>query len=369
MSQIGTMETHRNHEQRPPAAPLSRVLGFDVARALAIIGMVLVNFKIAMGAAGNGPAWLIWLLGLLDGRAAAAFVILAGVGLSLVSRRARLENDQAAIARNRNTLLKRALFLFVVGLLYIPIWPADILHFYGVYIAISAFLLTASDRQLWGGVVALTAGFVGLLLVFDYDAGWNWETLDYAGFWTVTGMVRHIFFNGFHPVIPWLSFMLIGMWLGRQNLQDDGLRRRILLTSLSVAVVTEAVSLALTGSGEPGLLFDTAPIPPMPLYIVAGAATAIVVIMLCLELAFHYPKANWLQPLVHTGQLALTLYVAHVIVGMGFLEAIGLLENQTITFATISGIIFSILAILFAHLWRKRFERGPLEWVMRKFTS
>lgn len=360
-----------SEKHKPTTTSPSRIFGFDIARALAVIGMVLVNFKVVMGAKGNGPAWLDWLMGLLDGRAAASFVILAGIGLSLVSHHARIANDRAGIARNRTTLLKRALFLFVVGLLYTPIWPADILHFYGVYIATAAFLLTASSRQLWGGVITLIVGFVGLVSIFDYNAGWNWETLDYTDFWTVLGMVRHIFFNGFHPVIPWLAFMLIGMWLGRQQLHDVKVRRRMLIVSLAITIFTEAISLVLTTiiPGDDGLMFDTQPLPPMPLYIVAGAATAIVIIMICLELENRYPNAGWLQPFIHTGQLALTLYVAHVIIGMGFLETIGRLENQTITFAAISGIIFSVLSVLFADQWRKHFQRGPLEWVMRKLTS
>jgi uncharacterized membrane protein YeiB len=107
----------------------------------------------------------------------------------------------------------------------------------------------------------------------------------------------------------------------------------------------------------------------VPLYIIAGTGTAIAIIMLCLELTFRYPKAQIFSPLVSTGQLALTLYVAHVVLGMGFLEMIGRLENQTLEFATLSAAIFTILAIIFSYYWRKRFQRGLLEWVMRKVTS
>ena len=150
-------------------------------------------------------------MGLLKGRAAATFVILAGVGLSLLSRRARLANDEEGIAKNRITLLKRALFLFVVGLLYTPIWPADILDFHGIYIAIGAFLLAASERRLWTLAFTFMAVFVVLMPLFDYEQGWNWETLAYTGFWTPSGMIRHLFVNGFHPVFPWAAFLLVGM--------------------------------------------------------------------------------------------------------------------------------------------------------------
>lgn len=51
-----------------------RIIGLDIARAFAIIGMVIVNFKITMGAEEGGPRWLRTFAALFDGRAAATFV-------------------------------------------------------------------------------------------------------------------------------------------------------------------------------------------------------------------------------------------------------------------------------------------------------
>ncbi len=362
MSQVQQNET-RNKK--------TRIIGYDVARSLAVVGMVIVNFKVVMGASENGPLWLVCLAGLFDGRAAATFVILAGVGISMLSRKGRISQNRERIRKDRNTLIKRAVFLFVVGLLYTPLWPADILHFYGVYIAIAALLLTASDRQLWVGAIGLSLAFLFLVSIFDYEKGWDFLTLTYVDFWTLAGMVRHIFFNGFHPVIPWLAFILIGMWLGRQDVTNFQVRRRILWWSILAAAVAEILSYILVKKfpGEIGIIFGTDPMPPMPFFVVAGAGTAIAIISLSLSLTFRYPNARVLPPLVATGQLALTLYVAHVVIGMGFLEMIGRLEDQTLQFATVSAVIFSALAIVFSYYWRKRFQRGPLEWVMRKVTS
>ena len=354
-----------------PQYKKSRILGYDVARALAVFGMVIVNYKVVMNAGGNGPDWLVWLAGLFNGRAAAIFVILAGVGITMLSRKAVAAQDYAQIRQDRVTLLKRAAFLFVVGLLYTPLWPADILHFYGVYIAIAALLLTASNRQLWAGVMGLSGAFLLLVLLFDYEAGWDFATLTYLDFWTVRGMLRHLFFNGFHPVIPWLAFVLIGMWLGRQDVRDGRVRRRLFWGGVLTAVIAETLSLILTTlfTGEANIIFTTAPMPPMPLYIVAGAGTAIAIIMLSLELTTRHPHGRLVAPLVATGQLALTLYVAHVVIGMGVLEAMGRLENQTLPFAIVSALLFFIIAVVFSHYWRKKFQRGPLEWVMRKMTG
>lgn len=83
----------------------TRIAGYDFARALAIFGMVAINFKYIMRAQDNGPEWFIWFMSLLDGRAAAIFVMLAGVGLSLLSRKARIANDLDGMRKNRKSLV------------------------------------------------------------------------------------------------------------------------------------------------------------------------------------------------------------------------------------------------------------------------
>lgn len=55
-----------------------RVAGYDFALSLAIFSMVVVNYSLVMGATQAGPDWLAWLVGLLPGRAAVTFVMLAG---------------------------------------------------------------------------------------------------------------------------------------------------------------------------------------------------------------------------------------------------------------------------------------------------
>ncbi|WP_233558132.1 heparan-alpha-glucosaminide N-acetyltransferase domain-containing protein [Alginatibacterium sediminis] len=104
-----------------------RITGFDLARALAIFGMVIVNFKIAMQAE-SGSKFLLWSTALLEGRASALFVMLAGIGVSLLLRRG-MSGRRSELLACRRSLVKRGLVLIALGLLFIPIWPADILHF------------------------------------------------------------------------------------------------------------------------------------------------------------------------------------------------------------------------------------------------
>lgn len=356
-----------------------RIVGYDIARCLAVFGMVAVNYKLVIGSTTDSDSLLAAFTELFEGRAAPLFVMLAGIGISLVSSRNRTTQNFQGLRENRMMLLRRAIFLFVVGISYTPIWPADILHFYGVYIGICAFLLSVSNRCLWSSASFFVFGFLILLLFFDYEQGWNWETLEYSAFWTVHGMVRHIFFNGFHPVFPWTAFLLVGMWLGRQEMSHPVFRKKIILVSVPVVLVAEILSsnlvrlFSVDASPEQkelvASLFGTSPMPPMPLYLLSSGATAIIIISLCVTLAEQCHGKWWMKPLIATGQLGLTNYVAHVVIGMGILEELDLLGNGSLPFALGCAVTFCFAALLFSHFCLLKFSRGPLEWCMRKITG
>jgi len=361
-----------------PSRPTSRRIdGLDIARAFAIFGMVLVNFKVTMGTQGSGPSWLETLASTVDGRAAATFVVLAGIGASLGSRRARESTDRGIRKDARVTLLRRGAFLFVLGWLLYTVWPPDILHFYGVYLTVGAVLLFAPTRHLV--MVSVTAMVISALFIvgFDYFANWDLNDLSYRGVATPTGFFRNLFLDGFHPVFPWISLYIFGMWLGRTDLRDSRWLRRLALAAGSVVVVTETIAWVNVGpkGSTPALapddwrwLLSVDPIPPMPFYLLAGAGTAVLVIVGSIWLRSHI-RHTITEPLVSTGKLALTIYVAHVLVGMAILEQMGKLENQTIGFAVAATFVFSGAATLFAWVWCRRFTRGPLEWLMRKVAG
>ena len=165
---------------------MSRLEGLDLARFLAFTGMVIVNFKVVMGVDFSDEG--SFLSELLTGRAAATFVVLAGVGLGLAAAR----NPPAT----RIVTLRRALFLMAAGLLNMLIFPGDILHYYAVYFVIGAMMLSLTRSALILAIFAINLIFLAMLFTLNYEAGWNWETLDYHGFWTPEGFIRNLFLTG-----------------------------------------------------------------------------------------------------------------------------------------------------------------------------
>ena len=355
---------------------IKRVQGFDVARALAVFGMVIVNFKIAQEAS-IGSDSLLRFAGVFEGRASALFVVLAGVGVSFLTRRAVSTDEPSLVRHARWSLINRGLLLIVLGLAFTPIWPADILHFYGFYFLVAAWVFTWSHRSLLALVVAIAYAFPLLMFVFDYGKGWNWETLEYHGFWTTDGMVRHILFNGFHPVIPWCSYLLFGLWLGRQDLAEGAQRTRLFVTAFVLWLATESVFNWFRhvffapkdwgmSAEEIEFLFSTEIIPPMPQYLLAAGSMAVMVIIACLVLSERYAGNRLLQALYRTGQMALTLYVLHVLLGMGLMEATGTLGGQSIGVSLLWSLGYCIFAVVFSVVWLRYFKQGPLEWLFRR---
>jgi len=355
-----------------------RIIGIDVARALAVIGMIIVNFKVVFGE--NGQLWVKSFASIFDGKAAATFVVLAGVGLALMTNSAINHRDKAKIKLARIRIAKRALFLFIIGLSYITIWPADILHFYGIYMAITLVLLTCKENTILISGIAIIVAYPILITILNYETGWNFATLDYQDFWTFKGFVRNLFFNGFHPVMPWTAFMLFGYWFGKQDLHNDRFVKKTFWMStiifISIQVVSYlTISILSEGNQEAALeltpIFGTKPMPPLPIYMFNGIAIAFALISACILIGRRFENSFIIDALNKTGQLALTFYAAHVIVGMGIIELINpsRIGDYSIEFSVGYAIVFSLLCILFAVIWRKYKKYGPLEWVMRKITD
>lgn len=343
----------------------TRLHGLDLARYIAFVGMVIVNFKIAMGAEG-GDGLLSLLTSALEGRAAATFVALAGLGLGLAGLK--------GISQTISVTIKRALFLLVIGLLNMTIFDADILHYYAFYFLFGILLLGLSSRSLFRIVLGLNLLFVIMVLTLDYDAGWNWDDYAYTGFWTPTGFVRNLFFNGWHPVIPWLGFLLFGIILSRISLAERVTQIRLMAGGAVALGLAELLSaflmpqMALIDT-ELVSLVTTEPVPPMPLYMLAGIGAACIVVGVCLLIAERSAAMGVLRIFIPAGRQTLTLYIAHILIGMGTLEALGMLSGQTLAQAVWASLLFCVAATVYALIWSRWFKRGPIEALMRRVAG
>lgn len=367
---------------RPP-----RILGLDIARGLAILGMAGAHIGETEPFEWLDPA--TWT-DLVHGRSSILFAVLAGISIALMTGRSALP-ERERIPGIRLNLIGRGAVIFLIGLalemLNTPI--AVILTLYGLlYVAVIPFLRWRPWQLLTGAAVLALLGpallaFLNAVMLHPYGSG--------------IGFVLY----GTYPITVWMSLVLAGMALGRLHIGQ--LRTAVVALGIGLALVVVGYGLGgigqaagITGSlgsssfssGEGSSIIDggsgsigTAPSgwesypqalaesDPLGAVLTAVFAVdphsggtaeilgsggfALVVIALCLLLS--RPLRWVLLPLGALGSMPLTAYSAHVvsIVLVGGPGAF--FSSNSFWAATAIGLL------LVTTLWSMFFGRGPLE--------
>ncbi|WP_046470558.1 heparan-alpha-glucosaminide N-acetyltransferase domain-containing protein [Allosalinactinospora lopnorensis] len=379
-----------------------RLIGIDVARGLAVLGMFVVHVGIGWSLADGGNA----LLPVVSGRAAALFALLAGVSIALISGGATPKTGgDMGVALWRVVI--RGLLMLPLGTLLtmtgVPV--AVILAYYAVFFVLAAPLM---DER-WK-IVAGTAAVLGLVgpLVSFYLRGLIQEgplegpvaainSYDPLVAWSGEGIVDFLL-TGSYPAITWMPFVLAGLAIGRLDLRSVKVRWALAGVGTAVAALSYTGSwFALNAFGgrerldssfDAGYMADqggaetldatlregvagTVPLndwawlltaaphsgSPFEVYGAGGVAIAVLGVAL---LVSHYLR--WaLYPLASVGALALTTYVGHVL--LIWVGEEGWLAGTPLRFVT-DNMDWSVLlgALLFATAWRLLVRRrGPLE--------
>lgn len=359
-----------------------RILGFDLARAYAIFGMYIVNFTFCFGSFSSEET-SNWFTSLFVGNSTSIFIICAGIGVILLSK------NKSAIekAQIKSKVLKRSWFLFGLGLLLYNWWPGDILHFYGGYLHIAAFILFLDKKYyLWIALFAIT--FYNLLQVYiPFTTGWELPLFKYPDFWTPIGFIRNTFFNGWNSIFPWFAYFSIGMYLGKLDWNNSKIRKKIFIIGALLILIFKGLRIFIRYdfNGPRQAFYEKywvyimedyfpANIP----YIMITTGFALVVISICFYLGNKFQTNRITETLVKTGQMTLTHYVTHMTIGVLILGSITqktytgfpILENPiSQNFILLYALLFFILSMLFSYFWSKKFKKGPIESIMRKISG
>jgi uncharacterized membrane protein len=188
-----------------------------VARALAIVGMVMVH----IGPTGEeAPGLLGRIYSLPHGRASLLFGLLAGIGVSLMAR-GRGKQQRRVLWRRMGF---RAVLLLPLGLglQLLDHNVAVILQYYALFFVAVAAAASLSDRALLTGAgLGVLAGPVAYLAVWHLRPGW-FGTPEAALTDAPSVTARDLLVAGTYPLITWVGPLLFGMWLGRQDLRARG---------------------------------------------------------------------------------------------------------------------------------------------------
>lgn len=332
------------------ATPAPRIRGVDVARAVAIVGMVAVHIGPTDVAGIAGQAYA-----LPHGRSVLLFVLLAGAGVSLLER-----GRSAGLTPVR--LVWRAVVLLPAGLALQELdhSVAVILQDYALVFVVALALRPLSDR--WLLVVAGAVFVLGPVTHVSLEHAYPDVVTGYTvGLSDPPGeILRGLVVTGPYPLITYLAPFALGMWIGRRDLTQPRVVRWLFLAGAAVAVgilwLGTRLHDAVAESGWWALALDPEPHSQSLVWLASSTGAAAAVLAACVAAAALVPRA--ITPLVALGQLALSVYVGHLLVIAAFVEAV---RVDDVAGAALRLLVFTVVAALLAWGWRAAFRRGPLE--------
>ena len=340
-------------------AATRRITGIDLARGIAMFLMTIVHFV----AWFEGEGGLFTAAELVRGRAMPLFMLLGGIGVTIMTAR--------TTTPTRNLLI-RAVMLLVLGLVLTEYVDrlAIVLQAYALFFVLAIVLWRLPSAVLLGLVPTLTAiGAVTYQLV-----GTPRELTPFETLFDSTQGIESLVFDGFYPLFPVGAFFIFGMWLARIDLRAE--RVAAILASVGtvigagVWIGSDRLVLARNiqidfggragdGSFHLGRLLDTEGHSAMPAWTISALGTSAAILGFSLLVAPRIPKV--VHPIVVLGSMSLTYYVYQALLT-------NVVPNTAETSVELEWFFTFAVYVSFMVLalgWRMWFRSGPLERVLR----
>lgn len=386
------------------AAPWSRLLesrrllGVDIARGLALIGMMSVHIIPALDSDGA----VSWAYRISSGRASALFAVLAGLSLVLANAP---RGDEPPEPGMRRGVMARAGLIAGLGLFLgtLGSGAAVILLNYSVLFAIGTLFMGLGARPLmvtgagWLLLTPVASHLVRPLLPPGPGSSPSLISLVHP-----LDLLTTVLFTGYYPVLQWTGYLLVGMGLGRLPLRRTTTGLSLVVVGVLLAGGTKLFSALLLGpaggferlsvpsssvlagrdlatvlqTGTYGTtpttswwwLAVSAPHSGVPLDLLHTAGTALAVLGVCLLLA-AWLRGRWrwlVLPLAAAGSMTLTMYTVHVVA----LAAVrGPMSDLEVSSPTVLWALNGFFVLTFASMWQFIGRRGPLEAVAADMST
>ncbi|GAA2729011.1 heparan-alpha-glucosaminide N-acetyltransferase domain-containing protein [Cellulomonas aerilata] len=333
---------------------MERIGGVDVARGVAVLGMMSAHVGVAGPDLWSTDGWL----GVADGRSAALFGVLAGLSIALLSGGPRPVSG-SALGRARVRIAVRGGLLLLLGMFLAALGApiAIILQSYGLLFALALPVLRLPRTSLALLAVAVALGGPGLCFALT-------DTLTSAGR-PPTGLLE-LLVAGYYPAAVWLAYVLAGLALGRSDLRSTALRVRLGLLGAGLAVAGYGGGVLLTAmaagqSAQVLRLLSVEPHADSTFEVAGNTGVAFVVIAVSLVVADRWPRVVY--PLAATGALALTAYSTHIV-------AIAVMGDEVVREPQVTVHLgFLVTTLVLTSLWRAVLGRGPLERAMHVVST
>ena len=333
----------------------ARIHGVDLARGLAIVGMLAAHL-IAIDAAfdlGEPSSWIA----VVDGRSSILFATLAGVSLGLVTGGATPVRAEALMTA-RVRIVIRAFLIWFLGLLLIelgvPVFV--ILPAYAILFLLALPFLALSARAL-----LVIAAAVAVVMPFVVDA------IDRSALWaTPLGNDLGLLIGWHYPFPVWLAFVLAGLAFARAGIRRLDVQLWALGAGLGLALVGYGAD-ALFGQGST-TVWTADPHSSGLFEIIGSGGFALAALATCLLVCRGI--LTWVVlPLRAVGSMPLSAYTAQI-VAWALVASVSLDRVADLAgFRALEPLWPMTLALIAtATLWALAVGRGPLEWVLDRVT-
>ena len=224
----------------PPRRYSGRILGLDLARALAIFGMFYAHVGYV---STEEPSSLVaFLTAIPHGRSSILFALLAGISLAILTgRNVPYSGEEMRTARLR-VFGRSCMLLVIAG--FLAIFNQMILLILASY---AAWFVAALPFARWNAkklltlaaFTAVTAPTLGIIL--------RW-VVGNLGFWggDANGFLLEVFITGTYWGAVYMAIVLAGMGIGRTNLRLRGNNLALLVVGSALAIIGYGCSWLLT---------------------------------------------------------------------------------------------------------------------------
>ena len=220
---------------------MTRIIGIDLARCLALLGMITAHLVEGEDGPGGVNTWFQ----ITAGRSAALFAVLAGVSIALTTR-PRADRTPSG---DRLALAVRAVLIALIGLfLGAPdSGLAVILTFYGVLFLVAIPVITWSARSL--AVLTLCWGLLSpvvSLVVRPHLPAPQFLVPDPTSLGDPLLLLTELTVTGYYPVLTWATYLFAGMTIGLLDLRAPAVRRALFVGGAWLGLLALAVGRLMT---------------------------------------------------------------------------------------------------------------------------
>ncbi|WMD06769.1 DUF418 domain-containing protein [Streptomyces sp. FXY-T5] len=400
----------------PPQAPsesaghvsggpsMGRLVGLDLARALAVFGMYIVHIAPMDSPQGSVGSWVYFLA---EGRSSALFATLAGFSLMLIAGRREPKTGLAGRQAKARIAIRAVILLALGTVLAMEYGDIIILAYYGVYFLLALLLVRLSARTLAliaAGIALVMPQLAFVLKMWMSDSVQQsinaYDPLERLS----TVGVLDLLLTGLYPTITWMAFVTTGMALARLDLSAPVVRRRLAVLGGGLVTVAYGLATLLTGASAvwnvgggggpssgsgPGSMGSGSAVsgsmgsapggPQLSASDLLGAVShtgttfdtigcagiAILVIVAATAAMDRLPLLRRLaKPVIAVGTMSLTAYVGHFLAQSAWPAS-----GAGTTTSWVPVLTYILTAIVFATIWSRFFRRGPLEYLLNAATK